>query len=326
MTLDEICQSTNHDSVLQNVIECLESGKWYKFKDDKTMNIFSRLREELTVRRLSNGSVLLRDNRLIIPKELQKKVIELAHQGHPGIVRTKSLLREKVWFPYIDKQVEELCKSCIPCLASVSKNESEPLNMSELPDGPWTEISADFYGPLSSNTYLLVIVDDYSRYPVVEIVSSTSAKSVIPHLDKVFSMFGVPCVMKTDNGPPWNGHDMAKFSEYMGFKHRKITPLHPQSNAEAERFMSTIGKNIRAAQIENKNWKQEMYGFLRNYIATPHCTTAIPPATLLFSRNIRTKLPEITVKVKDNKLRKRDKRQKLKMKVASDARKKRQKV
>ena len=62
------------------------------------MDIFSRLREEITVRRLSNGSVLLRDNRLIIPRELQKKVIELAHQGHPGIVRTKSLLREKVCF------------------------------------------------------------------------------------------------------------------------------------------------------------------------------------------------------------------------------------
>ena len=67
--------------------------------------------------------------------------------------------------------------------------------------------------------------------------------------------------MKTDNGPPWNGHDMAKFSKDMGFKHRKITPLHPQSSAEAERFISTIGKTTRAAQVENKNWKQEMYGF-----------------------------------------------------------------
>ena len=59
--------------MLQNVIECLESGKRYKFKDDKTMDIFSRLREEITVRRLSNGSVLLRDDMLIIPKEIQNR-------------------------------------------------------------------------------------------------------------------------------------------------------------------------------------------------------------------------------------------------------------
>lgn len=322
MSLDEICESTNRDTLLQNVIECVESGQWYKYKNEQTMDIFSRLREELTVRKMPKGSVLLRDNRLVIPKELQKKVIELAHQGHSGMVRTKSLLREKVWFPYIDKQVEDMCKSCVPCLASVPKNESEPLKMSELPDGPWAEVSADFYGPLSSNTYLLVIVDDYSRYPVVEIVSSTSAKAVIPHLDKVFSMFGVPQVMKTDNGPPWNGHDMVKFAEYMGFKHRKITPLHPQSNAEAERFMSTIGKTIKASNVENKNWKQELYSFLRNYIATPHCTTSVPPATLLFNRNIRTKLPEITVKMKDKRLRERDRYKKMKMKIASDTKKK----
>ena len=59
MTLDDICQSTNHNSLLQNVIECLESGKRYKFKDDKTMDIFSRLREEITVRRLSNVTTCL---------------------------------------------------------------------------------------------------------------------------------------------------------------------------------------------------------------------------------------------------------------------------
>ena len=60
---------------------------------------------------------------------------------------TKLLLREKVWFSYIDKQVEELCKSCIPCLASILKNESEPLKMPELPDDPRVELSGDFYGP-----------------------------------------------------------------------------------------------------------------------------------------------------------------------------------
>ena len=72
--VSEICQSTNHGSMLQNVIECLESGKWYESNDDKTMDIFSRLREKINVSRSSNESVLFHDNRLIIPKKLQKKV------------------------------------------------------------------------------------------------------------------------------------------------------------------------------------------------------------------------------------------------------------
>ena len=155
----------------------------------------------------------------------------------------------------------------------------------------------------------------------MEIVSSASAKAVIPHLDKVFSVFGIPRVLKTDNGPPWNGHDMTKFAEYMGFKHRKIIPLYPQNNAEAERFLSTIGKTIKAAHVEYKNWKQELYSFLRNYNATPHCTTSVPPVTLLFSRNIKAKLPEVDVTVKNKELREKDKCKKMKMKIASDARK-----
>ena len=76
--------------------------------------------------------------------------------------------------------------------------------MSDLPEAPWLDISADFYGPLPTGEYLLVIIDEYSRYPVVEIIRSTSANTVIPVFDKVFSMFGIPRVVKTDNGPPFN--------------------------------------------------------------------------------------------------------------------------
>ena len=107
----------------------------------------------------------------------------------------------------------------------------------------------------------MVIVDDYSRYPVVEILSKLTAKAVIPKRDNVFAMFGIPDVFKTDNGPPFNGAMVKEFANYLGFHHRKITPLWPQANGEAERFMKTIGKAIRAAHAEHRRWKQEMYFF-----------------------------------------------------------------
>ena len=39
-------------------------------------------------------------------------------------------------------------------------------------------------------------MDDYSRYPVVEIVKLTAVTTTIPKLDKVFSEFGVPDVIR----------------------------------------------------------------------------------------------------------------------------------
>ena len=100
-------------------------------------------------------------------------------------------------------------------------------------------------------------LDEYSRYPEVEIVRSTSANTVIPKLDRILSTHGIPAEIKSDNGPPFQSHSFAQFAQHMGFHHRKITPAWPKANSESERFMRTIQKTLRAAHLENKNWKQE---------------------------------------------------------------------
>ncbi|XP_014666346.1 PREDICTED: uncharacterized protein K02A2.6-like [Priapulus caudatus] len=193
--------------------------------------------------------------------------------------------------------VEHLVKSCIPCQATTrSATRPEPLVMSTLPAQPWCNISIDFGGPLPSNDLLLVVTDDYSRFPEVEIVSSTSAAVVIPKLDAIFSRQGVPEVVRSDNGPPFQGSDFADFAADMGFTHRRVTPLWPQANGQVERFMDTVMKSIRAAHLEGKLWKRELLRFLRQYRATPHTTTGVAPAEALYRRRFRTQLPQLPAK------------------------------
>ena len=205
------------------------------------------------------------------------------------------------------------------CQANTPETHNEPLKMSELPDTVWQDVSADFYGPLPTGEHLLVIVDEYSRYPVVEVMHSTSANSVIPVMDKIFSMLSIPRTVKTDNGPPFNGEQFSKFAAYMGFYHRKITPLLPQANATAERFMRTLGKCLRVSHMENIPWKQHLYTFLREYRATPHSTTTTSPAELLLKRRMHTKMPSMSTPIRpDEDLRRRDRKAKAKMKAYSD--------
>lgn len=289
LTLQKISDETRKDSALQHVIEAIKNEKQMSrargLFENKVIDTLIRRQNELTIYQDANDCVLLVENRIIIPETLQHTVIQLAHEGHQGIVRTKQLLREKVWFVNIDKKVKEFCKRCIPCQASVPGKHCEPLKMSLLPTRPWSEVSMDFCGPFPNGSYLMVVIDDYSRYPVVEILSKISAKVVLPKLDSVFALFGIPDFVKTDSGPPFNGSEFKEFANHLGFKHRKITPLWPQANGEAERFMKTIGMAIRAAHSEHRSWKQELYNFLRDYRATPHSTTnatrvpeIIPPA------------------------------------------------
>ena len=67
-------------------------------------------------------------------------------------------------------------------------------------------VAIDFKGPVpSTSEYLLVVTDVYSKYPEVEVVRSTEAKTVIPQLDKIFARHGIPAKITTDNdGPPFN--------------------------------------------------------------------------------------------------------------------------
>ena len=123
--------------------------------------------------------------------------------------------------------------------------------MSELPERSWQTISLAFSGPYPSGEYCLKVVDDYSRYPVVELVNKTSATAVSPRLDK---MFGIPEECKSDNGPPFQSREIAEYAKTQGFRHRKITPSHPEANGEAERFVNTLQKFITTTTVEGSSW------------------------------------------------------------------------
>ena len=322
MTTEEISQATKLDPTLQAIMRAIKTDQWHLPKDpaiDATsFLILKTVRDELSL--CEESDVILRGSKIVIPRSLQQKTVEIAHEGHQGVIKAKMLLREKIWFPHIDRMVEAKISSCLACAATTTEVSKEPLRMTSLPKSPWTEVSVDFGGPFPSGDYLLV-VDDYSRYPEIEVVSSTSARSTIPKLDAIFARHGIPKVVKTDNGPPFNSRDFSRFAGYLGFKHRKVTPLWPQANGGVERMMRTLKKTIQTAHVENKNWKQELFSFLRNYRATPHSTTGISPAEALFNRKIRVKLPEsatVNSSPSDDQIRLKDGEQKKKMKNFAD--------
>ena len=280
MSLIEIKQATKNDPTLQNLIERINNNDWKLTEfssqdvDVRELKQFSKIKEELTVNDTSD--LILRRNRIVIPKALRKQTLALAHEGHQGIVKTKQLIREKVWFPNIDREVEVLLSSCIACQANGPNTKPDPLTMSSLPPEPWHTVHIDFCGPFPSGEYLLVVIDAYSRFPEVDIVHSTKATSTISKLDRIFATNGVPAIIKSDNGPPFTSDEFHSYVTEIGVKHQKITPLWPQANSEAENFMKPLTKSVRAACTEKKNWKREIYTFLLNYRATPHTTTELP--------------------------------------------------
>ncbi|CAB4028603.1 PREDICTED: uncharacterized protein K02A2.6-like, partial [Paramuricea clavata] len=277
------------------------------------------VRDELTIN--EQLGIILRGTRIIMPCSLRERAIRLAHEGHQGLAKTKQLIRKKIWFPRIDKDVETLIRGCIPCQANGTANHPAPLKMTELPPKPWHTVHVDFCGPFPTGEYTLVVIDAYSRFPEVEIVKSTSATSTISKLERIFATHGLPNILKSDNGPPFQSNEFKQFMTENGIKHQRITPLWPKANSEAENFMKPMEKAIRAAHIEKKNWRKELYHFLLNYRATPHTTTKFAPAELLFNREINTKLPSKIINQNtkiDQQVRANDEKGKRNMKRNAD--------
>ena len=161
------------------------------------------------------------------------------------------------------------------------------------------------------------MIDAFSRFPEVEIITSTSAEITIPTLERIFPMHGLPKGVKSDNGPPFPGTQFYHFMKELGAKHTR-SPYWPQGNAEVERFMQPLAKAIKTAHLESKEWKRSLYTYLLNYRATPHATTGKSPATLLFNRELTTKLPQLVSNNVSVDLKDRDTQAKERVKSYAD--------
>lgn len=146
-------------------------------------------------------------------------------------------------------------------------------------------VAIDFSSRTPSGEYLLVLIDEYSRYPILRFTSGLTSSQAISACKEIFKLFGTPQTVKSDNGPAFASFEFREFAKAFGFKHMKITPEHPQSNSICERFMANINKQIRCAIVEGKNWKQTLHNFLRDYRATPHSTTGVSPNDLFEIKN-----------------------------------------
>ena len=121
----------------------VRSQEWHKIDDlpaehqgrEAELRLFKKVRDDLTVS--DELDIVLKSSRIVVPTVLQEKVILLAHEGHKGLVKTKQLLREKVWFPGIDQLTKRMIQTCLLLRQANSQdNYPVPLQMSQLPPTP----------------------------------------------------------------------------------------------------------------------------------------------------------------------------------------------
>ena len=219
LTIEDIKTATNTDPVLQQLINIIQTNTWHKLdKASKTEEIqqlkrYHQMKETLTVNEEQN--LVLKDRKIIIPKCYEKTMAILAHEGHQGLVKTKVLLRSKIFFLGMDELVAKRLIYCIACQA-VQKNTVPPaIQSTEIPERVWQTVNMDYLGSLPDGKYALAMIDQRSRYPIVEFTTSKNAKNLINILNKTFTHFGYPENLVSDNGPPFKSNEIKKYMAKM---------------------------------------------------------------------------------------------------------------
>lgn len=146
------------------------------------------------------------------------------------------------------------------------------------------------------NRYFFILVDSYTRWIEVEPVSSTNAEQTVRVLRKVFSIFGLPEEIVSDNGSPFNSEVYHNFGRNNGIKITLIPPVHPNSNGTIEKQVDTVKKALikqfhQSEQSKTKfDLNQVLCDFLLKSHITPNSVTKKSPAELIFRQIPRTKL------------------------------------
>ena len=96
----ELMAATCTDPQLSKILQYVRKGWPEKILD--TLRPFWQRRSELTV----EGDSVLWGVCVVIPTKLRHRVLEELHRGHPGVVRMKALARSHVWWPELDRDVE----------------------------------------------------------------------------------------------------------------------------------------------------------------------------------------------------------------------------
>ncbi|KAI5725637.1 hypothetical protein M8J77_018002 [Diaphorina citri] len=290
LTANTIINSTRKDKVLSKVMEYVKHG-WPSVTnlscDEKT---FHTIKDELSI----ENDLLLRANRIIIPDDLKEQILKLLHDEHPGIVRMKALARSYVWFPGIDKEIENYVKSCSACQAQSNNAQESLLTYWPQTSYPFQRIHIDYAEYDKKN--LFIIYDAFSKWIEVEVVSSTDSKSTIQCLERFFSNFGFPETCVSDNGPQLVSKEMVDFMENNSITMVNSPPYHPKSNGAAERAVQVVKRHLEKQEGEKEKYssfKQRVTSLLHVYRNTPHSVTGKSPAEMIFKFTPKIKLGKL---------------------------------
>ena len=233
------------------------------------------------------------DLRWVVPKKVRWQITKKNHDdvGHFALDKTLALIRRKYWFPKMKRYVKGYIGACLSCLhhkQPAGKRQGE-LHSIDKVGKPFHTLHVDHLGPFipskGRNSYLIVVVDEFTKFVMMKAVKSAKTKPVIDYLQEVFSIFGAPHRLISDQGTAFTSHAFQKFCTDLHIIHVKNSTSTPRANGQVERYNRVIAPAL-ASMIEkpdSRDWDQHVKQLQWGINNTVHKATKQTPFALLFN-------------------------------------------
>ena len=216
----------------------------------------------------AQGTTLLCDlstgrPRPVVPVAWRRRVFDLFHGlSHPSIRATRNLIASKFVWKGLQKQIGHWVRTCIRCQSSkIQTHIRAPLETFQVPNRRFDHIHVDLVGPLPPSngfTYLLTIVDRFSRWPeAIPLNDTTTTTCAQALISQWISRFGVPLDMTSDRGSQFTSQLWTSIAQLLGIQLHHTTAYHPQSNGLVERFHRHLKSSLRA-RLTGPNWTTDL--------------------------------------------------------------------
>ena len=226
--------------------------------------------------------LVFKGERLVIPKTLRPKALEVIHRSHTGI--TKTLDRAKgcfYWFG-ISKDIEQACGTCEQYLEESKRQQKEPKGQVQDVSEAWEALATDIFE--YKGKFYLIVSCRFSGYIVVRQMSNHSTKETIGQFQSIFAELGIPKHLHCDRGSNYTSLEFQRFMEGLSVRLTYSSSEHHSSNY-AERSVQVV----KGFMKRSDEWPI----CLLEYLMTPirHQGMENSPLKLMQKRTIRGLLP-----------------------------------
>ena len=297
---DQLRHQQFDDPVISQINKALGDGcssppcnaKWRQYPLSRYRQLWSQLclHDGIACRKYTPSPSLTPVLVPLIPESCRSALLSEHHDSvsaaHLGINKTTARIRQVGYWVGMLNDIDKYCRECTVCQRT---KPTLPTNapLSSVPIGrPWEMVAVDILEvPMSrsNNRYLLVIQDYMTKWAEAIPLPNQTAERITKELIKVFSRYGIPDILHSDQGRNFESTILRQTLGAFGVAKTRTTAYHPAGDGLVERFNRSLLQMLRAF-VNEGDWEQYLPFVLYAYRTSVHSSTGVSPFELMYGR------------------------------------------